>query len=41
MRKREDIYNDEPVAYGCGTVIVGALLALIFFGLVALAITGW
>lgn len=39
--KRENKYNDEPVMYGCGTVLVGALLALIFFGLVALAVTGW
>lgn len=41
MRRREDIYNDEPVAYGCGTVLVGSLLALIFFVMVALAVTGW
>lgn len=34
-------YNDEPVAYGCGVVILGAVMALIFFGLVALAVTGW
>ena len=40
MRKREDIYNDEPIVYGCGAVLLGALLALIFFGLVALAVTG-
>jgi len=41
MIKHENKYNDEPVAYGCWTVLVGALLALIFFGLVALAATGW
>ena len=44
MRKHirhENKYNDEPIVYGCGSLLVGALLALIFFGLVALAVTGW
>ena len=39
--KRENKYNDEPIAYGCGTFIVGALIALIFLGVIALAVTGW
>lgn len=38
---KENKYNDEPIAYGCGTVIFGVLLALIFFGMIALAVTGW